>query len=434
MRSFPQTLETVLKQPFLTNPDWDRFSETLSNLLPTIGEGEAVLCAEKDPVEALAVFFAVVLNNGGAFFANPGWKKAEWKQVNVLTGFHKIFGCSAIEADPSRASLFDEARIMIPSGGTTNGIRFCVHTLYTLSSAVESLYRFHGETTLSSINPLPVFHVSGLMPVLRALLTGGLVELAAWNAIESGDFPLRPGARTSISLVPTQVARLVKMDKGLQFLHGFDSIYVGGARTPPGLVNLIRTEKLPVLFVYGMTETAAMVVAGTRAETDSLGGIWGQALPGVTIQLTDDQEVLLKTKALFRGYFPDDSEIQEYQTGDIGQWITTGLFQVLGRKDFLINTGGEKVNPEEVEAVLSDCLSGALVAVSSLPDDEWGDILVAVIEPDFDSADLDALRKTLEGHLASHKIPKRFITGKTIPRTVLGKVNRSKLRTLLLEE
>lgn len=434
MIPFPQTLEALLERPFLTSHDWERFSERLVEILPLIREEETILCVEEDSVEALAVFFAGVLKKGAVFFGNSRWQKAEWEQVNQVSGFHRIFGPAGLDVDSSRTSVFRDARIMIPSGGTSGKIRFCVHTLNTLSAAVGSLFQFHGRKPLNSVSPLPVFHVSGLMPVLRACLTGGMVHLAHWKAIEAGAFPSLPGNPSSISLVPTQLARLVRIRGGLQFLHGFDSIYIGGGKTPPGLVNTIRGEKLPVLFVYGMTETAAMVVAGTRASTDGAGNIWGRALPGVSTHLSSDQEISIKTKSLFHGYYPEDSELNEYLTGDIGRWVTGELLQIMGRKDLLINFGGEKINPEEIESVLSDCLGRADLAVSSIPDEEWGELLVAVFETELPSDEIEMLKSTLATTLAPHKIPKRFITGTAIPRSAFGKVNRAELRRCLVED
>ena len=132
---------------------------------------------------------------------------------------------------------------MIPSGGTSGGVRFCIHTKDTLSAAVDSLFRYHHGKPLCSLNPLPVYHVSGLMPVVRACLTGGCVRMVEWKDLKRGefsDFPLEP---CSLSLVPAQVARLAQSSDGLRFLHGLDTLYIGGAATPPNLLNFIRSEK-----------------------------------------------------------------------------------------------------------------------------------------------------------------------------------------------
>ena len=71
-------------------------------------------------------------------------------------------------------------------------------------------------------------------------------------------------------------------------------------------------------------------------------------MPGVLISLNEEQEIVIQSKSLFRGYFPEDAEQIQFLSGDLGRWVTDELMEVIGRKDFLINSGGEKVNPEEV--------------------------------------------------------------------------------------
>ncbi|MCZ6674737.1 MAG: AMP-binding protein [Verrucomicrobia bacterium] len=431
MRPFPETRDHLLERPFLTEAGWGPFGRRLDEVLGLIGDGQSVLCVEEDPIRALAVIFATVLKKGGVFLANPKWRSSEWEAVDKLTGFHQVFGDCPIQPDTTRAASFCESRFMIPSGGTSGKVRFCVHSSDTLAAAVKSLYNFHGEKPLNSINPLPVFHVSGLMPVLRACLTGGRTGIANWKTIESGSFPSFPGEPSSISLVPAQLARTIKTEEGLRFLHGFVTIYLGGAGTPPDLIRFIRSEKLPVLFVYGMTETAAMVVAGSRADTDSMGNLWGQPLPGVSVSLPEDQEIHIQTQSLFRGYFPDDAKVSDFATGDVGQWTVDHQIQVLGRKDFLINSGGEKVNPEEVEAILRECLPGVKLAVAGRCHAEWGEQVVALVEVDLSSDSLERLRQKLEVRLAVHKIPAEFIKGIMIPLNALGKVDRAALKAII---
>ncbi|MCB1120113.1 MAG: AMP-binding protein, partial [Verrucomicrobiae bacterium] len=331
----------------------------------------------------------------------------------------------------SRARNFTYPRIMIPSGGTSGKLKFCVHSPDTLAASVQSLFRFHHEKPLSSINPLPVFHVSGWMPIMRACLTGGTVRLATWKDLEQGDYPRTVGNHCSLSLVPTQLARLVRTEAGLRFLHGFDSIYIGGAAPSPVLVNTIRTEKLPALFVYGSTETASMVIAGTRADSDSSGSLWGSPLPGVEAELSDEQELIVRSPSLFRGYFPEDSPVEAWPTGDIARRLSDGNLQVIGRKDYLINTGGEKVNPEEVEAALSDCLPGSDFAVGSESDLEWGQRVVALVGRNLSPEEMKSLFEKLSEKLAPYKIPKRILPVEHIPRTLSGKINRAEVRHLL---
>ncbi len=434
MRPFPRTVESLVETPFLTEPDWSRFVECLSECIEEIAEGASVLVTSIDPVESLAVTFATIVKNGRVFLANPLWQGSEWMAVSEAATFDRVYGVCEVRAEGADSGYVGPPLIMIPSGGTSGNIRFCVHTVDTLSAAVESLWAYHNGRSLSSISVLGVFHVSGLMPVVRACLTGGCVHLAKWKELLAGSYPSIPHGHSSISLVPTQVSELVQSDAGLQFLHGLDAIYVGGAAATPALVNAIRTEKLPVLFVYGMTETAAMVVVGTRADTDSLGAVWGKPLPGVSIEISGDQEITIRTKSLYNGYFPSVHNTVEHATGDIGQWTFDGQLQVLGRRDFLINSGGEKVNPLEVEQLIADYLPGEGVAVSSRPSETWGEAVVVVVEEELSSDHKDRLLSFLGGRLAPYKIPKAILTGIPIPRSSVGKINRAQLKDMIREK
>lgn len=431
MRPFPESLDALLTRPFLTSPDWERFSSLVQKRFEEIDSGESVLCAEVDSTDALAVVFATLLKGGGVFLGNPAWRQHEWQRVTDQAGFHKVFGKALVTADPASAKPFEDARIMIPSGGSSGVIRFCVHSLDTLEAAVESLYKHELQRSLNGFISLPVYHVSGLMPVWRALLTGGVVRFVDWKALEGGQFPVPIASLCSISLVPTQLARLARSDAGLSFLHGLDKIYIGGAKTPRRWVQFIRGEKLPVEFVYGATETAAMVLYGTRGDTDESGATWGQALPGVSVYFSDKEELIIRSGSLFRGYYPEDQAHEDYYTGDVGRWVSEGLLEVMGRKDFIINTGGKKVNPEEVESVLASLITGAS-AVAGLPDMEWGEAVVAVVEKDLNQAEVRELINQLSRKLASYKVPKQVITGVSIPRSGMGKVNRRRLRQFLL--
>lgn len=431
MRPFPRTIESLVEVPFLTEPDWSRFVELLSEYGEEIAKGDSVLVASLDPVEALAATFAAIIRKGRVFLGNPQWQTSEWIAASDMASFDRVYGVCQVRSERTEPRYVGPPLIMIPSGGTSGKTRFCVHTVDTLSAAVENLWSYHEGRSLSSISVLGVFHVSGLMPVVRACLTGGCVHLAKWKDLVAGSYPSIPHGYSIVSLVPTQLSQLIQTDAGLQFLHGLDAIYVGGAAATPALVNAIRTEKLPVLFVYGMTETAAMVVVGTRADTDSAGAVWGKPLPGVRIEISDDQQIMVGTNSLYQGYFPTVEKKVQHVTGDIGQWTFDGQLQVLGRKDFLINSGGEKVNPMEVEQLIADYVPGKGVAVSSRPSETWGEALVAVVEAELSNDQKDDLFSYLSQRLAPYKIPKAILTGIPIPRSSVGKINRAQLKDLI---
>jgi O-succinylbenzoic acid--CoA ligase len=154
----------------------------------------------------------------------------------------------------------------------------------------------------------------------------------------------------------------------------------------------------------------------------------------VNLSLNEEQVICIRSKSLFRGYFPEDAERSEYETDDIGRWVTDDLIEILGRRDFIINTGGEKVNPEEVEASLASLLPGVAVAVGAKADAQWGEAVVALVESPLSREQVEQLISKLSATLAPYKVPKEILTGVEVPRSSLGKVNRAAVRCYLSEK
>jgi O-succinylbenzoic acid--CoA ligase len=145
----------------------------------------------------------------------------------------------------------------------------------------------------------------------------------------------------------------------------------------------------------------------------------------VRLEIADDGRIALETDALFRGYYPEFDASRRFVTADLGR-LDRGRLIVLGRHDGAINTGGEKVQPAEVEAVLRATGEFDDVAVLGLAHPEWGQAVVAVYatarRPDF--AKVDTL---VAAQLAPAKRPKHYVAVPEWPRTAAGKLDRAQL-------
>lgn len=331
------------------------------------------------------------------------------------------------------------SRLMIATGGTSGGPRFAVHTWATLERAAQGLQTWLGGGPIDSVCVLPLHHVSGLMQAVRSYVSGGVLTVWDWPRAAAGVFPLlqaRPGV---LSLVPTQLARLLDVPGGLEWLRSFRCIFMGGAAMWPELRARARAERLPLAPCYGMTETAAQIA--TLAPEEFLAGVdgVGTPLPHAAIDIVDESgssvppgtegRIRVRAGSLFHGYFPDagPAPLVVYDTNDRGVLDGAGRLTMLGRIDSIINTGGEKVDPLEVEAVLR--AHGAVdAAVIGAPDAHWGETVVALIVgcPHDDEALHVLLRQTL----ATHKVPKRFIRVAALPRSEAGKLDRRALREI----
>jgi O-succinylbenzoic acid--CoA ligase len=246
-----------------------------------------------------------------------------------------------------------------------------------------------------------------------------------WKKIETGHRPALPQRRGPwvISLVPTQLQRLLKSRAATNWLHGFEIIFLGGGPVWPSLVDTAARAKLRVSLSYGMTETAAMVTALRPEEFLAGARSSGGPLPHARLRLSRAGVVRIAGASVFRGYFPAKKRGREFTTEDLGRFDERGHLHLLGRRDATIITGGKKVQPAEVEAALRASGEFDDVGVVGVPDREWGEIVVACFPARLTKPNL----KRAAAQLASHARPKRFVAMADWPRNAQGKLNRAKL-------
>jgi len=266
---------------------------------------------------------------------------------------------------------------------------------------------------------LPLAHVGGLLVLLRSVLLGAPVIVHP---------RFDPGAVAAeadsafVSLVPTMLVRLLDADADLSH---FRAILVGGAAVPAWLADRARAEGANVIETYGLTESCGGVVYD------------GRPLPGTEVRIDGDGGIQLRGPTVMRGYLDDPEATARAFSGggwlraEDGGWIDgQGRLRVAGRLDDLINTGGEKVWPAEVEAVLQHHPGIADVAIVGRPDPEWGQRVVAYLVPADPTAppSLEALRDHVALSLPRHMAPRQLIlVPEGLPRTASGKVRRAAL-------
>ncbi|MEM1425305.1 MAG: AMP-binding protein, partial [Cyanobacteria bacterium P01_H01_bin.130] len=240
-----------------------------------------------------------------------------------------------------------------------------------------------------------------------------------------------------ISLVPTQLARLLEQPQAIAWLRQFRVILVGGAPAWPDLLERSRQARLPLAPTYGMTETAAQVATlKPQAFLKGYAGV-GRPLPHVILHLTPQaaEPIRLSTSALAVGYWPGtaiapDSPSHppfQWMTGDLGRLDEAGYLSILGRRDDTILSGGENVMPQEVEAAILATGWAADVCVVGLPDPEWGQRVAALWVPRTDNKipSLEQWQGLLGDRLSRYKHPKTWRAVPRIPRNNRGKLNRT---------
>lgn len=358
------------------------------------------------------------VREGFTFLCDPAWSATELAAVATLQK-------SKIE---NRTSKIESGWLCVPTGGTSGGVRFARHDERTLTAAVEGFCAHFGFERVNAVGVLPAHHVSGLMARVRCAATGGEYLAADWKSLEAGRRPVLSNAGWVISLVPTQLQRLMQSPDATVWLRKFQIIFVGGGPVWPELADAAAAAGLPVSLSYGMTETAAMVTALRPAEFLAGDRSAGSALPHARVALDAEDVVTITGESVFRGYFPAESPTREFVTEDLGRIDEHGRLHVLGRRDAVIITGGKKVQPAEVEAALRASGEFSDVAVVGVPDREWGQSVVACYPEGGREPDPARLAAAVGG-LSAFKRPKRYVAVAGWSRNAQGKLNRTALIT-----
>jgi O-succinylbenzoic acid--CoA ligase len=317
--------------------------------------------------------------------------------------------------------------LAIATGGSSGVPRWVRHDEITLAAAAHGFARHFGLPRVCAVDVLPPYHVSGFMARVRCAVTGGGYRPWAWKDLEAGRRPDLPAGEWVISLVPTQLQRLLKDPLAVEWLRRFRAVLIGGAAMWPELADAASAARLPLSPSYGMTETAAMVTALLPEEFLAGQRSNGRVLPHAQVTVTREGVVVIRTPALFRGYWPIWRPDDEFETEDWGAFDQRGHLQVFGRRDAVINSGGKKIHPLPVEAALRASGEFSDVAVVGVPDAEWGEVVVAFYPGASASPNL---AKAVAG-LAAHERPKRFVPVADWPRNAQGKINRALLRARL---
>ncbi|MFI5355921.1 MAG: AMP-binding protein [Opitutales bacterium] len=368
-------------------------------------------------------------HGGGAFLRDPHWTPAQ------RVGFERLVATPAVVAPPADGLGW----LGIATGGSSGGLTFARHDELTLGAAARGFAGHFAMPVINAVDVLPPWHVSGLMARVRCAVTGGRHLPWAWKELEVGNFPaLGRSDAWVLSLVPTQLQRLLPSSSAVGWLRAFRVILIGGGPVWPALADAAVAAQLPVALSYGLTETAAMVTAQLPAEASRGDRSSGRALPHARIEICDVTTgallpagatglVRITGESVMRGYYPARAADRAFVTADLGWLEADGRVSLAGRRDDVIITGGVKVNPREVEAVLQAAGGLVEVAVIGVPHPEWGEEVVACYVGAMELAP----DSPATGQLPRAQRPKRYVrfAAADWPRNAQGKVNRAVLRT-----
>lgn len=290
---------------------------------------------------------------------------------------------------------------------------------------------------------LPFYHIGGFSIIFRALMFGTQIIIPNNLKIHSIIQSMNQFKPTLISFVSSQMSEILKSS-----IHPFSElryVLLGGGAIDSNLMEKVISKGWNVSKVYGSTETASFVTVLSPEEFKLKPESAGKPIPpnevlivdeiGKEVQANTEGEIVVKSPAVMKGYLNDEAATQQkiknslYLTGDIGYKDEDGYLYVVNRRSDLIVTGGENVNPVEVENLILGFPKVKEVCVFGIDDEKWGQKIAATIVPNHKHKfDIEELKDFLRNKTAAFKIPKEIFFVDESPKTELGKIKRESVK------
>jgi len=393
---------------------------------------------------------AVVAENSdsGAAEAAAALSLPVWQPRLAPTGVVELVNLAASSRLNAEAPKPDDVALLMYTSGTTGqpkGVPLTHRNVSCSATTIAAHYALQPEDR--SLVVMPLFHGHGLIGAALSTLASGGTLIVPPRFAASGFWPLfREHHATWFTAVPTihQVLLLRAdgdgaPDHGPRFIRSCSA-----ALAPVVLANLEKRFGAPVLEAYGMTETAHQAASNPLPPHPHKSGTVGLAT-GVEIATIDEAgkqlpantagEVVIRGPSVMHGY-RDNPEANAaafvegwFRTGDIGVLDNAGYLSLTGRIKEMINRGGEKISPKEVEAVLLEHPAVAEAAVFGVSDTKYGEeVWAAVVLKS--SANENEIEAFCRSRLADFKVPKVIRITSSLPKNAMGKIVRHDLAVL----
>jgi O-succinylbenzoic acid--CoA ligase len=313
----------------------------------------------------------------------------------------------------------------------TSGTSGDASAVQILSSALEASARAsvarleltQGDRWYASLS---LGHVGGLALVHRAAHVGcTLVVRGRFSAEVLGELIDREGL-THASLVPTMLRRLLEVRAGESVPSTLRCLLVGGAAASGALVPNAIEQGYPIALTYGLTEACSQVATAPPDLVGKKPGTVGSPIDGLEMRIRENGEICVRGPTVSPGAADEDGWLW---TGDLGRLDGDGHLWISGRISDRIVTGGATVDPRSVEGVLEGLPGVSAAAVAGLPDDLWGETVVAliVLHPGAE-ADPKELIASARERLSASQVPRRLEFAETLPVNPNGKIDRDAVR------
>ena len=281
---------------------------------------------------------------------------------------------------------------------------------------------------------LSLGHIGGLSLVVRAVMTGSSVRL--WPAFDGGALAraVMEEQVTHLAVVPVMLRRLLARLAGRPVPSSLRCVLVGGAAAARPLLDAAWAAGLPIATTWGMTETASQVATAPPGLARRHPGTAGPPLRGVEVRTPPGGVLQVRGPTLASIAVKGPGASPQALPRDPGGWFTTrdlgrvdtdGLVWIEGRADAIIVSGGLNVSPGEVERVIEGLPGVREAVVFGLPDEEWGEVVAAVVEGDPAAVSSGGIDRHCRARLVRGRCPSRIVVVDSLPRTWTGKVMRA---------
>lgn len=325
------------------------------------------------------------------------------------------------------------------SSGEPKGVMLEWKAIY--NSALVVNRRLYLSATDCWLNCLPLFHVGGLSIIYRTALAGASMVLhegfdaaRVWRDIERYRV-------THISLVPVMLVKLLEVAEGAPSEH-LRVVLIGGAALDETLARRALAAGWPLFVTYGMSETSSQVATQPLTLVENIDAPI-PLLEGMECSVVDDAgratagvgRIRLRGEMMMRGYanphqragdgFDEDGW---YTTGDMGICSSASGIQIVGRADEVIISGGENIQPRQVERLMQGCRGVNELCVLGVDDSEWGERVCVAYAGDSSEQQVEQwCRENIEGSLR----PRLFVRLVQLPRLSNGKIDRNQLLAMV---
>lgn len=369
------------------------------------------------------------LQVGAACLLTTDAEVIEWAPARLPTMRPSALGAPGASPQTPPALPLNRPATILYTSGSTGAPKAALHTwanhVYSAKGSSANIPLREGDRWLLA---LPLYHVGGLAILVRCALAGAAVRLAG---AEGAEAVIQAAAVTHVSMVSTQFRRVLRAADGPP-PASLRAVLLGGGPIPEALLHDGIEKGWPLHTSYGCTEMASQVTTTPPgASLDTLRTA-GRRLPHRRLQIDADGQILVAGPTLFEGYLTREGLENPrrngwYPTGDRGRIDAQGRLHVEGRMDRMFVSGGENIQPAEIETALERMEGVDRAVVVSVPDPEFGDRPVAFVRA-APGHSPETFRAGLSDLLPGFKIPDAF---HSLADADLGdglKIDRERLR------